>query len=368
MFRLIKWSIKTVLFLTGLLPFFKCSSGYREKNEKVTFNGKEITDKSFIVLNDAFAKDSTTAYYKERSFSYADVATFEALDEHYAKDEDKAYYCDEYREGQNYFLTKKQTIVTVQNAIPVSFVSMKYDYAKDSKRGYFKGIGFEVQDVASLTIIKGQFVKDKYQVYFEQAPVKKADVNSFRILNNAYARDTSRVYYYGYHSERLNGIHEIPCKVASFILLEYPYSKDNESSFYVYTKINGSDAGSFSIVGNGFSKDKNHVYTESKILNGADAATFMIFPHDENSLDEFNYTKDKTHVFWKDKTFGEIDIVAFKELGWGYATDGRHIYYHTAIVKNADPSTFNIYEHGYGDADAEDAKNKYHEGIKVVVE
>lgn len=125
---------------------------------------------------------------------------------------------------------------------------------------------------------------------------------------------------------------------------------------------------SFSIAGKGFSKDKNHVYIGSKILNGADAVTFIIFPHDENSLDAFNYTRDKAHVFWKDKTFGEIDIAAFKVVGLGYATDGKHIYYHTGIVKNADPSTFKTYEHAYGDADAEDAKNKYHEGIKVVVE
>ena len=74
-------------------------------------------------------------------------------------------------EWQNYYLTKKQTIVTVQDAVPASFVSIKEDYAKDSKRGYFKGVGFNVKDVASLSVVQGQFVKDKYQVYFQQRPV-----------------------------------------------------------------------------------------------------------------------------------------------------------------------------------------------------
>ncbi|MEO6722391.1 MAG: hypothetical protein ABIN67_18630, partial [Ferruginibacter sp.] len=74
MFKLIKWCIKTILILTGIMPLFRCSSGYRQKDGKITFNGKEITDKNFIVLNEAFAKDSTTAYYKDRSFDYADVA------------------------------------------------------------------------------------------------------------------------------------------------------------------------------------------------------------------------------------------------------------------------------------------------------
>ena len=367
-FKIIKWVIKTVLVIFGIIPISRCSSGYSKKDGKVTFNGKEINDKSFIVLNDAFAKDSSTAYYKERPFNYADVATFEALDEHYAKDKDKAYYCDEYREGQNYYLTKQQTIVTVQDAIPASFVSIKDGYAKDSKRGYFKGVGFNVKDVASLAFFQGEFVKDKYQVYFQQRPVKDADVNTFRVLNMYYATDTAQIYYFGFHSDLYNGIHKIPCQAASFTMLEYPYSKDNESVFCVYTKIAGADPNSFSVIGNRFSKDKNHVYMESKVLKDADAATFMIVPHDENSLDEFNYTKDKNHAFWKDKMLGELDISAFKALGLGYATDGKHIYFHASIVKNADPATFKIYEHGYGDADAEDVKNKYLEGEKVVVE
>ena len=368
-FKVIKWAIKTILVLFGVIPLSRCSSGYKEKDGKVTFNGKEITDKSFTVLNDQFAKNDSAAYYKEYSISDADVKTFVALDKHYAKDNSSAYYCDEEREGQNYYLTKHSVIIKIRDVHSASFTILGdgyAGYAKDNKRGYIKGIGFDVKDAATLTTVDGRFVKDKYQVYFEQAPVKKADVNSFRILNNSYAKDTARIYYYGYHNELWNGIHEIPCNIASFTLLEYPYSKDNESAFYVYTKINEADAGSFSIVGNSFSKDKNHVYFETKILKGANAASFMIIPHEE-SLDDFNYTKDNNHIFYKDKMFGEVDMASFKVLGLGYAADNKHIYFHTSIVKNADPATFKIYAHGYGDADAEDAKNKYLEGLKVIL-
>ena len=367
-FKIIRWALKMVLVIFGVIPISRCSSGYSNKNGKVTFNGKEITDKSFIVLNDAFAKDSSTVYYKESPFSYADIATFEALDEHYAKDKNKAYYCDEYRQGQNYYLTKKQTIVTVQDAVPAFFVSIKEDYAKDNERGYFKGVGFNVKDVATLSVLQGQFVKDKYHVYYQQRPVKAADANSFRVLNICYARDTARVYYYGYHNDVYNGINEIPCNAAFFSILEYPYSKDNVSAFYIYTKINGADANSFTIVGNDFSKDKSNVYFRLKVLKGADAATFMTVAQDENSLDELHYAKDKNHIYWKDKILGELDGAAFKALGLGYATDGKHIYFHAGIVKNADPGTFKIYDSGQGDADAEDINHKFLEGKKVVVE
>jgi len=364
LFKVMRWVIRTIFVIVGVIPLSRCSSGYKEKNGKVTFNGKEIDGKGFVVLNRAFAKNDSTVYYKERAFEYADVATFVALDEHYAKDKDKAYYCDEYREGQNYYLTKKQTILTIENAIPASFEYLQDDYARDGSQAYYKGIAFKVKDVASLTVIGGRFLKDQYQVYFEKNPVKNADVHSFRILNGNYASDTNRIYYYGFHNDANNGIHEIPCNRATFSLLEYPYAKDNETAFYVYTKISGSDAGSFSVLGNGYSKDKNHVYIEAKVLVGADPVSFTTFTQ-EGSLEDVNYTKDNKHAFYKDKMLKEVNIESFKILGLGYATDGKRVYFHTSTVKNADPATFKVYEHGFGDADAEDAKHKYSEGTAL---
>jgi hypothetical protein len=368
--KVIKWSFRLILGVTGILPFAGCSSGYREKDGKITFNGEEINGKNFIALNDVFAKDDSSAYYKRYSID-ADVSTFTGLDKHYAKDKETVFYCDEEREGQNYYLTKHSVIFKVKGAEPATFTIMGegYEgYAKDRKRAYFRGEGFEVKDAATLSIINGQFIKDKYQVYFERAPVKNADVNTFRVLNNCYARDTSRAYYYGFHNELYNGIHPIPCDINSFTILEYPYSKDNTSVFYVYNKIEGADANTFSVVKSDFSKDKNHVFIKTKILKGADAATFKVVPHNDEYLDEFKYTMDREHIFWKDKMLINVNINSFKVLGLDYSTDGKNIYFRTAVVKNADPSTFKTYNHGYGDTDAEDAKNKYFKGIKVVEE
>jgi hypothetical protein len=35
------------------------------------------------------------------------------------------------------------------------------------------------------------------------------------------------------------------------------------------------------------------------------------------------------------------------------------------VVKRADPKTFKVYPHDFGNADAEDVKNKFHEGVLV---
>jgi hypothetical protein len=354
-----------MLIIFGVLPLSRCGSGYKEKDGKVTFNGNEINDEHFVVLNNSFAKNDTAAYYKGYTIHDADIKTFVNVDDHYAKDIKNVFYCDEERDGQTYFLTKHSVIIKLKDAHCNSFMSLGGDYAKDNRRGYYKGIGFEVGDVATLTTIDGQFIKDKDHIYFERKVVKKADVNSFRTINNSYAKDTARVYHYGYHSNYWNGIHEVPCNVAFFKLLEYPYSIDNESAFYVYTKIKGSDAGSFLVVGNGFSKDKNHVYNEAEILAGADPATFLIFSQDENSLEEFSYSKDKDHVFFEEKMLPQADLASFTIKGLGYSSDSKNVYYHTLVVKNADPATFKVYEHGYGDADSEDSKNKYLKGVRV---
>lgn len=356
-----------VLLITGILPLARCGSGYKEKGGKVTFNGEEIADKSFVVLNDVFGKTDTNAYYKRSIIPDADIATFTGLDKHYAKDKFVVYYCDEEREGQNYYLTKHNVINRVKGAEPATFSVMDegYEgYAKDGKQAYFKGKGFEVKDVATLSVISARFVKDKYQVYFDQSLVKGADAGSFRVLNDCYARDTDRIYYFGHPGDLYKGIHEIPCQAASFTILDYPYSKDANAVFYLYTRIKNADAASFSIIGNNFSRDKDHVYSGANVLAGADAATFMIPPHD-GTADDMNYSKDKYHVYWKDKGFPVADVAAFAPLKLDYATDGRDVYHKSRIVKGADPATFKVYDHGYGEADAEDTKGKYLKGVKL---
>jgi hypothetical protein len=164
-FKIIKWLLKAFFFIVKSLILSAFGLDNEEKNKKVKFNGKVVTDKSFQVLNRKFAKDLTTAYYKDRAFSYADVPTFEALDEYYAKDKDRAYFCDEYREGQNYYLTKKQTILTIGNADTPTFTSLENGYAKDSTQAWFRGIAFQVEQVSSLVSINTYFSKDDVSAY-----------------------------------------------------------------------------------------------------------------------------------------------------------------------------------------------------------
>jgi len=363
-FKFIKWAFKAVLVIFGIIPFSRCSSGYREKDGKVTFDGKEITDKSFVVLSNEFAKDSTAAYYKSKSFQYVDIASFEAVDEHYAKDKNKAYYCDEHREGQNYYLTKKQTITEVNLAIPASFVTADNGYAKDSKHAYFLGRPFKVKDINSFITINASFTKDDYQAYLSCIPIAGSDGKSFELLDDFFAKDTAHIYYCELIGTDQQKVTILPCNRTTFTILDYPYSKDDAVVFCGGKTLAGADAATFKVLGNGYTKDQQAVYFESKKLTGADAASFELFTGDEN-LEEFHFAKDKTTVYVDDKKIDGADVGSFKRLSLGYGADIKHVFYKHILVKDASVASFKPNQHRYDDEDAEDANHKYLEGKKV---
>lgn len=364
-FKVVKWGFKTMLLIFGIIPQSGCSSGYKENKGKIILDGKEITNKNLIVLSDEFAKDSSVVYYKGRAFEYADAGSFEALDAHYAKDKNKAYYCDEYREGKNYYLTKKQTILEVELAISSSFVSVGDGYAKDSKHAFFTGKVFSVKDKTSFKVLNSNFCKDDIQAYLNCKPVTGSDGKSFELLNEFFARDKNHVYLCQSAGPQKQLVTILRCDAASFRLLEYPYSKDTARVFYEGKSIAGADAASFKVLGNGYSKDFDAVYFETRRLIDADAATFELFKDNKVDLAEFNYAKDKSSIFIEGKKITGADVGSFKILTLGYGADIKYVFYKHVLVKGARVASFKTYADGNGDEDAEDLGNKYLKGEKI---
>lgn len=364
-YKMIKWTFRALLFFIGLSPLSRCGAGYRNQEGKIKFNGKEISDKNFEVLNGSFGKNDTAVFYKEHLIEGADPGTFTALDDHYAKDENKVFYCNEERESQNYYLTQRNIIFKINDADPQSFDVLGDQYAKDKSAAYYKGLAFGVKDPDSLNIIEARFLKDRFRVYFDQKTVENADPSSFQIMNNHYARDRHTVYYYGAPSDFHDGIHPIPCKADEFVLLDFPYSRDRESAYFYHEKIEGSHAGSFQVLGYAYSKDKNFAYLEKSRIKAADPASFSILEQDENSIEVNYYSKDKKHIFWKDKFIENANHASFQVLALGYSRDSHRVYFENRPVKNADPSSFTVSTHPYGDYDAEDRFNKYAKGVKI---
>lgn len=325
---IMKRIFKATLLISSMVIGSGCSSGYDIDHGTTTLDGMEVTNKALVVLSEEFAKDSVAVYYKGMAIPAADLASFEALDGHYAKDRNKAYYCDEYRDGQNYYLTKKQTILEIGSAIPSSFVSMGDGYAKDGGRAFFEGRGFVVKDLSTFKPLDRNFCRDDIQAYLKGKPINGSDGKSFELLDEFYSKDKDHVYFLEATGPEKHQVTTVPCDAAQFTTLQYPYSTDNTAVFHEGKRISGADAKSFNVLGNGYSKDRGAVYFEAKQLTTADVGSFKI-------------------------------------LTLGYALDNTHVFYEAAVVEHADIATFKTYEHGLDDTDAEDAFNRYSAGKRV---
>lgn len=363
-FIIVKWLFKTAFLIVGSFPIFRCGSA-DEENRPKKFNGEEITDPNFIILNDQFGKDSANAYYKSRAFEYADVPTFEAVDDHYAKDKDRVYYCDEYREGQNYYMTKKQTILTLRDVDPASFTSLENGYARDKKNAWFQGVPFKVNDVASLASIDIHFAKDDQVAYLNLRPIAGSHGKSFELTDRNFAKDESNIFYYGYTGEGQHNICILPCDRPSFQILDYRYSKDKIKVFFLGFVIKDADGSTFEMLEEDYAKDKNAVYFESRKIGGADPKTFFVYKENGEFGHDVSYAKDQASVYMDDKKVKDADVITFEVLAENYGRDSKHVYYKGKIVPNADPASYKVYPFDMGNADSEDAKNKYHEGVIV---
>ncbi|MHA4846035.1 DKNYY domain-containing protein [Flavitalea antarctica] len=357
--------LKAVLFLTGAMSVSGCGSGYKQKDGKTLYNGEEIAAENLVVLNNVFAKDDSVAYYRGRVIEVADLNTFEAIDENYAKDLKRVYFCEQRREGQTYFTTKKATSNIVDGADPETFESIGGGYAKDKSHVFLEGEPFEVKDIATFRGISLYFSRDDSQVYFHGKPVTGSDGKTFEVINNHYAKDNRHVYYYGYPSDVKNGIYTIPCKLDGFKLLEYPYSTDGKSVFYENSLISKANAEHFERLTAGFSKDDKSVFFETKQIVGADPLTIKVLDQDAMNTQEFYFAKDRNSAYFKNFRLSQADPGSFKVLGLGYAVDSSKVYYMHNPVNSADSKSFEVHAHGYGESDAKDVRNEYLKGQSV---
>ncbi|MBC7848874.1 MAG: DKNYY domain-containing protein [Chitinophagaceae bacterium] len=364
-FKLFRSLLKVIFIATGILPFFKCSSGYKETNGKKTYNGKEITDATFKILNDAFATDSATAYFKEHPITGADVTSFIALDEHYAKDKKYVYYCNESRDGQTYFTTKRNSISTIDGALPESFKLLESGYAYDKQAAYFEGTQFRVKNPAALRVISRFIAADSSHVYYNTKLVHGAEGKTFEIIDSHYAKDQHNIYYYGFPSEPDADVKRICANNENFKPLDYPYATDTKQIYFRTKSMTAANPATFKILDNGFSTDGNLVFFQSKKIAGVDAKSFIAIPLPENVSTDGYYATDTNAVYFKQYKLPGASIESFTIMNLGYSKDDKQVYFHSTQVVGADLQSFKTYPHGMGDADAEDKMGKYFEGKKV---
>jgi hypothetical protein len=246
------------LFFGFLLMLFGCGSRpgpYQKKDGVWYFGDLCVAEKGppgFVPLSGPFANSSMAGYYRGRAIPDSDGPSFAALSEHYAKDKRHVFYCDTFRNSQEYYAILHDRTVIMEGADTVTFQNLMGGYARDAARVYFEGVAFPVKDVASFTVLEYSFAKDRFTGYYLQEPIIGSDGPTFTGIDNHYARDKDHVFY-----SRLDtggaGIAAVKtvaldgAQPASFVTLDSGYAKSGDIVFYQGHLVHGASAASFTV-------------------------------------------------------------------------------------------------------------------------
>jgi hypothetical protein len=92
-------------------------------------------------LNGAFAVAGGRGYFRGDRIADSDGATFQALDDAHAKDARQVWYCDTFRNSQEYFLVNRTRATAIAGADAGTFrvfVTIEGDYGKDANHVYLR--------------------------------------------------------------------------------------------------------------------------------------------------------------------------------------------------------------------------------------
>lgn len=294
------------LVLMGLLScLFGCGSDtpYTKKDGEWYYKKDRISTskgETLVQLNKKFAKSDRTAYYESTMIdSDIDVATFEALTDHWAKDRNKVWYCDSYRDSKEYWSIKRYRTPALREADAKSFRMLDGYYARDTNWVYLDGRSFKVRDINTYVRLGDSHARDKVSGYFRTAEIKGSDGATFVEIDSKYSKDAKNVYY------------------------------------SVYT----SDAGAHT------------PYERSVIITGADPVTFVALEDD--------YATDGRQAYHNGDVITKT-VSNFRMLSRDYAIADGKVLYEGKVLPDADAETFKVLEVSIGvDATAEDKKGKF---------
>lgn len=186
--------------------------------------------------------------------------------------------------------------------------------------------------------------------HYHKTPVANADAKTFAPVDDHYAKDRARVYYADtyrdgkeYFTVRHDRIVEVKdADPATFKVLRLGYARDARNVYYEGVRFAVRDSASFELLDYGFARDRAVAYYHQAEIAGSDPSTFT--PVDTH------YAKDATRVYYGD-----------------FVTDGGRHEPRARIVAiaGADPASFRRLDDVTEQADAEDARATYRQGVRT---
>lgn len=352
--------ISALIILCVSLLLTGCEVGYKNDGTIVTFHswnegsGHNVKNvdadpKSFEAIDDCYGRDKNHAFFRGNIITNSDGRTFRTLKKGFAADKRYVYI----GEGEiipgadpNTFKVHSYALVEDKNDFywegkPLKVVDKatfkvlgdndNWDtkWAKDSKMGYYlpSATSVKLADPESFHPIKagiagsGSYSADAKQVYFEDKVVFGADPGSFTEVDYYVGQDKNRVYN-----------EHIPTKVKDYKKLEKVGQMMYSDGYTIYDSdfeiLPDADASTFKHIAHIWYRDKKHVWHGTRQLKDVDVESFTPL-RIVNSGSDFNYGKDKSHVFFTDSIIEGADVETFekRDIGGSWCVfDSNRIY------------------------------------------
>jgi hypothetical protein len=235
-------------------------------------------------------------YYNLAPIAEADAKSFQPLTEHYAKDKNRVYYAETYRDGRDYFTTKRNRVWVIEGADAATFRYIDRGYARDRASMFFQGLFFPVKDIDTFELLDYGFAKDRISGYYHERPVPGSDGSTFVSLDSHYSKDAKNGFFSDLQSRPDGPLRRTTqlrgAKPESLSALENRYAADAEQVYYEGKVLTGA-ASSFRMLSLGYAKTDTQVYYTGKLIAGADAASFAMLDQVTDTAD----AKDRAAMY-----------------------------------------------------------------------
>jgi len=241
----------------------------------------------------------------------------------YYKDKNHIYNCYS-KNGQN----------SINNSDSATFQIIDDDFAKDKNNVYYDsrtmgGYKFSIVenvDPGTVEALNSNIIKDKggvYYIYHERMEViEEANPNSFSVIDDSsYGKDEDNVFYTSFSVVKMDEVKIIDgADPDTFEILKAPYSKDSNNVFYSFISVKDVDVDTFEALGLSYAKDEDGVYY-CKEINPVNINCFVVEGADTNTFEILMGSDDNHYIGAKDKNY--------------IYSDGR-------LIHNSDSSTFEV--------------------------
>lgn len=322
---------------------------YREEIEgtKKEYELPFINKESFEIIDDIYAKNNISAFYKGKRIDFSDPKTFTVLSQNIAKDKYRIFYNGEIL--SNNLNTKDIEVVNKY------YIKDKYYYyginEYKSKDYSVYGKNFTNKNLAKITnrikITPDMKIQDEYLISKENISylgkkIDNIDLNTFQNLKYGISKDKNNIYFNGINIKFLNGI-ELKDKDLKNIGENYFRNKNNiyivtdsdiDNEFWIYKLNLSSDLLDFKVISKDYFINNGIGYYKTDQIGKIDEKTFKIIRD--------KYSKDKNNIYFENKIIKNVDKNTFEILGYDYSRDRNNVYYRDKIYLNFIPKEIQV--------------------------